>query len=344
MARLHKPRSGSLAFYPKKRASRQLQSFRTFSLEAQKEARPLAFLGYKAGMVHVIAKDEHKKSPSFGQEIVVPSTVIECPPLNVFGVRFYAIENNALTCKGEVRAEKLEKHFMKNLPKGQSKGKKGEEKKREERKRKTFADFEPMKNALAHVRLLVHSNPSQTSFGRKRPDVTEIHLTGTLEQQFEYARQKLGQEIRVSEVFKDHSWVDVKSVTIGKGTQGPVKRFGVKTARPKSDRQRHVGSLGPINPSTVAWTVARAGQLGYQTRTEYNKKIIKIGSPSDAPLFTPKAGFTNYGTLSGDFVLLSGSVPGPVKRAVSLREALRKPHHDRLALGEATFVSTQVGK
>ena len=68
MARLHKPRSGSLAFYPKKRASRQLQGFRTFARNVRveaKEARPLAFIGYKAGMVHVIARDEHKKSPSF---------------------------------------------------------------------------------------------------------------------------------------------------------------------------------------------------------------------------------------------------------------------------------------
>ena len=79
----HKPRSGSLAFYPRGKAKKETPSFSTFP-NVEGAARPLNFLGYKVGMIHGIGKNEHAKSVSYGQMIYVPCTVILFPPIYFF--------------------------------------------------------------------------------------------------------------------------------------------------------------------------------------------------------------------------------------------------------------------
>ena len=66
-----------------------------------------------------------------------------------------------------------------------------------------------------------------------------------------------------------------------------------------------------------------AGQLGFFKRTEYNKRILKIGE--DGKEIVPKSGFVNYGIIKGDYVVLEGSGPGPRKRLIVLKSAIRPP-------------------
>ena len=76
--------------------------------------------------------------------------------------------------------------------------------------------------------------------------------------------------------------------------------------------------------------------MGYHTRTEFNKMILKIGNnPSE---ITPKSGFPHYGILKNDYIILKGSVPGPVKRLVKLRTAVRNKTPKEVKL---TFISTE---
>jgi large subunit ribosomal protein L3 len=63
--------------------------------------------------------------------------------------------------------------------------------------------------------------------------------------------------------------------------------------------------------------------MGFHQRTEYNKRIIKIGENGEE--ITPKGGFVHYGVIRGDYVLVSGSVPGTVKRLIRMRDAIRPP-------------------
>jgi len=48
MNEIHKPRSGSLAYYPKVRAKKHTPSFSSFLINSDSEAMPVNFLGYKA--------------------------------------------------------------------------------------------------------------------------------------------------------------------------------------------------------------------------------------------------------------------------------------------------------
>jgi large subunit ribosomal protein L3 len=179
---------------------------------------------------------------------------------------------------------------------------------------------------IAEIRLLVHTKPRESGIGKKKPELFELSLGGGAAQQLAYAKQKLGQEIRASEVFRSGEMVDVKAVSTGKGYQGVVKRFGTKIRMRKATfKRRHGGAMSPRTPARVRpATIAQAGQMGFQTRTEYNKKIMKIGITKESDV-NPKGGFLRYGLVKGDYLLLDGSVPGPKKRLIMIRKGMRVP-------------------
>ncbi|MBI4210122.1 MAG: 50S ribosomal protein L3 [Candidatus Diapherotrites archaeon] len=323
----HKPRSGSLAYYPKVRAKSQTAKYAVFKSEEAKEAKSASFYGYKAGMAHVFGRNAHDKSTSFGQEVMIPATVIECPPAKVIGVRLYKQTHYGLKALAETSIDRPGKHLRERIKAFKHIGKK-KSKAKEEAKYSAFEDLEKLKEKTATVTLIVEVQPSLTGIGKKAADIAELGIAGSVEQQLLFAKGKLGKELRISEVFSQNQLLDVKAVDKGKGFVGVVKRAGVKVHRPKAKKHRYVGSIGPWHPATVMWTVARPGQLGYQTRTEYNKRVLAIGS--NPATINPKGGFHNYGMVKGDYVLLTGSVPGPAKRIVALRGAVRV-HDENMA-------------
>jgi large subunit ribosomal protein L3 len=87
-----------------------------------------------------------------------------------------------------------------------------------------------------------------------------------------------------------------------------VKRWGIQVRKRKHSRggkKRHIGNLGPWTPHHVRWQVPQMGQMGYQQRTDFNKRVLKIGE--DGAEITPDGGFINsasYGTTSDQ-----GSIP-----------------------------------
>jgi large subunit ribosomal protein L3 len=63
--------------------------------------------------------------------------------------------------------------------------------------------------------------------------------------------------------------------------------------------------------------------MGFQKRTEYNKRILKIGN--NGKEVTPKGGFIRYGPIKTSYILINGSVPGTIKRLVRIRYSARPP-------------------
>ena len=55
----------------------------------------------------------------------------------------------------------------------------------------------------------------------------------------------------------------------------------------------------------------------------FNKRVVKIGDKLNE--INPASGFTNYGVVKGNYLLLEGSIPGPKKRLIMMRHALRPP-------------------
>jgi len=307
MAKGHKPRAGSRAYWPKKRARRIYPRLKAKS----KEPKPLGFAAYKAGMSQAVLVDTKKGSVTQGEEVVRPVTILDCPAVRVCGIKAYKSTPNGLADMGIVWSEKISKELKRKtrLPKSPPK--------------KNVTDLEKELENVAEIRLLVHTKPRESGIRKKTPELFELPLGGDVRQQLEYAKSKLGGEIKVADVFAEGDSIDVIAVTKGKGYQGPVKRFGIRIRPRKHEKKRrHVGNLGPVTPGRVLpGKIAMAGQLGFQTRTEWNKKILKIGNGGIAP----KGGFLNYGLVRGDYLVLEGSVPGPKKRLIMLRPGLRAP-------------------
>ncbi len=309
MAKGHKPVSGSRAFWPRKRAKRIYPRVRSFVKE--KEAVPLLFAGYKAGMTHVRFTDSRKGSVTEGQDVVKAVTVLDCPPLVVAGMKVYKKAAHGMVDFGTVWSEKLSKNLKRKtrVPKNP---------------KPDFGEIEKNIEDIADIRLIVHTKPEESGIGKKKPELFEVSLGGDIKSKIEYAKKNLGGEIKVSDIFRPGELIDIKAVTKGKGYQGPVKRFGVTVRdRKAKKKRRHIGVLAPRNVARVRpGTVAMAGQLGYQTRTELNKKILLLGSAKENDI-NPRGGFLKYGIVRGDYILVSGSIPGPKKRLVMIRKALR---------------------
>ncbi len=91
MPKTHKPRSGSLQFWPRKRARRALPRVNYAPLEERASAEGktglLAFIAYKVGMKSAIVKDNTPDSLTKDKRIVVPVTLLECPPMKIFSIR-----------------------------------------------------------------------------------------------------------------------------------------------------------------------------------------------------------------------------------------------------------------
>ncbi len=309
-----------MAYYPRRRARKETPTIKGKGSEATAQS----FLIYKVGMTQVMGKNVHKGSPSLGQEVVIPATIVECPALKVFGIRAYSKAEIGMEVLGETITENLDKELARRIPNYQKpsekKDKKTTKKKTEPKQKTTIADLEKRIEDIEYFTLLVHTQPKKIGF-KKKPDVSEITIGGKKDEQLAYAKEKIGKELEMDEVFKEGDFMDVKGVTKGKGFQGVIKRFGVKIQRPKAKTRRIVGSISPWNPSTVMFTVPRPGQMGYHNRTESNKKIIKISD--DISNINPKAGYPNYGLVKNKYVIIAGSIPGPTKRCLAVRKGIR---------------------
>jgi large subunit ribosomal protein L3 len=309
----HAPKRGSLAFIPKGR-SRSLKGRLRSWPDVEGKPSLLGFAAYKVGMSHAFIIDDDKNSPYFGKEIVVPVTVLDAPPMIVCGLRAYEATTEGLKSFAEVWSKSLPKDLSRvlNLPENPNP---------EEGLKAIEANLEK----ISEFRAILCTQPRLTSLSKKKPDILEVKIGGgDAKAQLEYARGILGKPVAAKGVLKEGQYVDVSAVSKGKGFQGVIKRWGVKRLSHKSrKRVREVGTLGPWSPSRVMYTVPRPGQMGLFQRTEYNKRILRIGEKGEE--VTPKGGFTNYGIVKGDYILLSGSIPGSNKRLIRLRYAVRPP-------------------
>jgi large subunit ribosomal protein L3 len=191
------------------------------------------------------------------------------------------------------------------------------------------------------IRVITATQPSQTSLSKKKPETCEIQIGGgTIQQQFEYAKQLLGKTVAPEEVFKDGQYIDIAGITAGKGFQGPVKRWGVTILQHKGRKtKRGIATLGPWNPHHLMYSIPRAGQMGYHQRIEFNKRILKIGK--DGKEVTVKGGYIRYGEVKGPYILIDGSIPGTEKRQIRLRVPARPPREIPETPPQVTYVSLE---
>lgn len=297
-----------MQFWPRKRARRMYPRIGAWT--SQKEAKLLGFAGYKVGMCHAMVVDNRKNSLSKGEEIFMPLTILECPPLKVYGARFYRSTLDGLKVITEV-ISKPDRELARLIPAA----------------KKITKQIEQINPADVHaVHVLVYTQPKLTGIGKKKPELFEIAIGGKAEEQIAFIKDKLGKEITVKDVLRDGQLLDAHAVTRGKGFQGPVKRFGVAIRQHKAEKtKRGPGSLGAwCGQQHMMYRVAHAGQMGFHSRTDHNKWLIKI--EEDLQKINRPGGFKHYGVIKNPCILLKGSVGGASKRLVRLAQAIRPTH------------------
>lgn len=117
-------------------------------------------------------------------------------------------------------------------------------------------------------------------------------------------KEKLGSEIKPSDVFKVNDIVDVVGISKGKGTAGPIKRhnFACGPKSHGSHYHRNAGSLGSIVSNRVFKNKKNAGRMGHQQVTIKNLQIIAINEKHK-------------------YLIVSGLIPGAKKQIVYIHEA-----------------------
>ncbi|KAG0511398.1 MAG: LSU ribosomal protein L3e (L3p) [Nitrosopumilales archaeon] len=305
------PRRGSLAYLPKGRAQSMEARIRSWPKQTFEEPKLLAHAGFKAGCIQIVSIDDREKTPNFGKQLVSLGTVIVTPPMLIIGMRGYTKNHNGQHADFDV--------FAKDLPKEISRILKNTE----------GNNLESIQNSIGKIHDLfavVAIIPRHSNLEQKKPYVFEIAVQGgTIEKQFTFLKELLGKEIKIDQVFESGVTVDTAAITKGKGWEGPITRWGVKKKQHKSRKSvREVGSLGPISPQYVMYTVPRAGQRGFHQRTEYDKRIMILSNTEKNEFkINPAGGFKHFGFVNGDYVVLKGSVPGTYRRLIKLRSQIR---------------------
>src|SRR3989339_787276 len=150
------PRKGSLQFWPRKRVNKFLPRVNWNVVNSVGKSLK-GFIGYKAGMVSLYVKDNTNDSMTKGKNIAVPSTILECPGMKIYSVRFYK-DNKLVT---EVLSENFDKELKRivKLP-GKKDGKKIDDVKSEE-----YND----------IKVICYSLVKKTGL-KKKPDLSEIGI------------------------------------------------------------------------------------------------------------------------------------------------------------------------
>ena len=343
------PRHGSLGFRPRKRTHHPRGRIGAFPKDdASKPCHLTAFMGYKAGMTHVVRDVDRPLSKLLNKkEVLEAVTILETPPMIVVGVVGYKDTPRGLRSVATVWAQHLSNECRRRFYKNWCNSKRKAFTKYA--KSKDFeanmkANLDKIKAQCSIVRVIAHTQVHKVPLGQRKAHMLEIQVNGgkNVQEKLEYAVKLFEKPVSVDQVFAKDEGIDVIGATKGKGYQGVVKRFGVRKLPRKTHRgNRKVACIGAWHPNHVQSTVARAGQLGFFHRTDRNKKIYRVGTGKDRngttefdlteKGITPMGGFPHYGIVRNDFLMLKGNCIGPKKRVLTLRKAII-PATNRAAL------------
>ena len=117
---------------------------------------------------------------------------------------------------------------------------------------------------------------------------------------------ELAQEIK-ADIFEVGDKVDATAISKGKGFQGAIKRHGQHRGPMThgSKFHRHAGSNGAASdPSKVFKGKKMPGQMGNKKITIQNLEVVRVDAENN-------------------LLLIKGSVPGPKKSLVTIKEAVK---------------------
>lgn len=113
-------------------------------------------------------------------------------------------------------------------------------------------------------------------------------------------------------IFSIGEYVDITSISKGKGFSGSIKRHNYSRGPMShgSGFHRGVGSMGAISPNRVFKSKKMPGHMGVNKVTIQNLAIVDIN-------------------ILDQVLLVKGSIPGPKKQLVIIKNAIKKTQQDK---------------
>jgi len=345
--KFERPRHGSLGFLPRKRTRHHFGKIKSFPKDdSSKPPHLTAFMSYKAGMSHIVRDVDRPGSKLHKKEVAEAVSVVEAPPMVVIGFVGYVETPRGLRALTSVWAghlnEEVKRRFYKAWHKSKQKAFTKYQKRWSEASKSgdatpMSAEIDRAKKYCQVIRAICHTQVGKVKIGQKKAHVKEIQINGgSTKDKVDFVTGLFEQEVKIADVFSQDEMIDVIGATKGKGFNGVVTRWGVTRLARKSHRGlRKVACIGSWHPARVQFQVPRSGQRGYHHRTEINKKIYRIGKaikddPNNAMTendlteksITPMGGFSHYGEVTQDWVMVKGAIMGSRKRLLTLRKSL----------------------
>ena len=154
----------------------------------------------------------------------------------------------------------------------------------------------------------------RNAHGATKAEVGHVKKAGTTPKQFvkefkfdNVADYTVGDSVITASIFAEGDKVDVTARSKGKGYAGGLKRHGLKSGPSGhgSKYHRHAGSNGSATtPGRVMKGKKMPGHMGCEQVTVQNLEVVKID-------------------VENNVILVKGSVPGPKKSLVVIKETVK---------------------
>merc|ERR1712168_1597533 len=258
------PRHGSLGFLPKKRSRRHRGKCKAFPKDdASKPVHLTAFMGYKAGMTHIVREMDRPGSKVNKKEVVEAVTILETPPIVCVGVVGYIDTPRGMRALKTVWAEHIGEECKRRFYKNWSQSKKKAFTKSCTKwaddlgKKEIEKDLKQITKYCSTIRVIVHTQMKILRRRQKKAHIMEIQLNGgSIADKVNFAREHFEKEIPVGDVFSMDECIDVIGVTKGHGFKGVTSRWHTKKLPRKTHKGlRKVACIGAWHPSRIQYTV-----------------------------------------------------------------------------------------
>merc|ERR1712156_835475 len=302
------PRHGSMGFYPKKRAKRHRGKVKALPKDdAKKPVHLTAFLGFKAGMSHIVREVDRPGSKGGAREIVEAVTVIETPPLVCVGMVGYIETPRGLRALKTIWAEHINVECKRRFYKNWSKSKK-----------KAFT-----KACLKWKDEVEKKVTIKSVFGKDEMiDVIGV----TKGKGFKGVTSRWHTKKLPRKTHKGLRKVACIGAWHPSRIQYTVARAGQKGYHHRTEINKKIYDI----------------RDGFHMK---DGKLIKNNASTEYALadksINPMGGFPHYGEVKQDFVMIKGCCIGPKKRVLTPRKSLLV-HTKRVALEDVKlkFIDT----
>ena len=96
-----------------------------------------------------------------------------------------------------------------------------------------------------------------------------------------------------------------------------------------------------VQKQLEAWLNIADTYLGWMTELfDLSSDDLELLFGENGEEITPSGGFPHYGVIKNSYVLIHGSIPGPAKRLISMRDAIRYQRGVKVEKAEISYIST----